>query len=109
MIMQLATLTVVTVVTAMIVPAVFHPCSPTSSNIKLYSKSSNNGPSEKQTASVQWMAHLSPIDFTIELIHFEGSKKRTPLNSEQRTLISPRHTLANIKLPLKMDSEVTPT
>ena len=55
------------------------------------------------------MAHLSPIDFTIELIHFEGSEKRTPLNSEQQTLISPRHTLANIKLPLKMDSEVTPT
>ena len=64
-----------------------------------YSKTSKNGPSEKRTTSVQRTAHLPPIDFTIELIHFE---KRTPLNSEQRTLISPRRIL-------KTDSEVTPT
>ena len=51
-----------------------------------YSKTSNNGPSEKRTT------HLSPIDFTIEL---RTSEKRTPLNSEQQTLISPRCTLAN--------------
>ena len=36
-----------------------------------YSKTSNNGPSEKRTTSVQRTAHLPPIDFTIELIHFE--------------------------------------
>ena len=36
-----------------------------------YSKTSNNGPSEKRTTSVQQMAHLPPIDFTIELIHLE--------------------------------------
>ena len=36
-----------------------------------YSKTSNNGPSEKQTTSVQRTAHLPLIDFTIELIHFE--------------------------------------
>ena len=34
-------------------------------------KTSNNGPSQKRTTSVQWTAHLPPIDFTIELIHFE--------------------------------------
>ena len=33
----------------------------------------------------------------------------TPLNSEQRTPISPRCTLANTKLPPKTDSEATPT
>ena len=54
-----------------------------------YSKTSNNGPSEKRTTSVQRTGHLPPIDFTIELT----SEKRTPLNSEQRTQISPRRTL----------------
>ena len=34
-------------------------------------KTSNNGLSEKRTTSVQRTAHLLPIDFTIELIHFE--------------------------------------
>ena len=33
----------------------------------------------------------------------------TPLNSEQRTLISSRRTLANTKLPPKTDSEATST
>ena len=37
----------------------------------LYSKTSNNGPSEKRTTSLQRTAHLPPIDFTIELIHYE--------------------------------------
>ena len=37
----------------------------------LYSKTSNNGPSEKRTTSVQRTNHLPPVDFTIELIHFE--------------------------------------
>ena len=36
-----------------------------------YSKTSNNGPSENRTTSVQRTTHLPPIDFTIELIHFE--------------------------------------
>ena len=40
---------------------------------------------------------------------FRTSEKRTPLNSEQWTLMSPRHTLANTKLPPKTDSETTPT
>ena len=39
--------------------------------VLVYSKTSNNGPSEKRTTSVQRTAHLPPIDFTIELIHFE--------------------------------------
>ena len=34
----------------------------------VYSKTSNNGPSEKWTTSVQQTDHLPPIDFTIELI-----------------------------------------
>ena len=38
---------------------------------KVYSKTSNNGPSEKQTTSLQRTVHLHPIYFTIELIHFE--------------------------------------
>ena len=38
---------------------------------RLYSKTSNNGPSEKRTTSVQRTTHLPPIDFTIKLIHFE--------------------------------------
>ena len=37
----------------------------------VYSKTSNNGPYEKRTTSLQRTAHLPPIDFTIELIHFE--------------------------------------
>ena len=44
------------------------------------------------------MAYLGPIDFT------------TFRTSEKRTLISPRHTLANTKLPPKADDpETTPT
>ena len=74
----------------------------------IYSKTSNNGPSEKRTTSLQRTAHLPPIDFTIELIHYEPPRSGH-LNSEQRTLIRPRHTLANTKLPPKTDSEATPT
>ena len=37
----------------------------------MYSKTSNNGPSEKRSTSLQGTAHLPPIDFTIELIHYE--------------------------------------
>ena len=36
-----------------------------------YSKTSNNGPSEKRTTSVQQTTRLPPIDFTIEILHFE--------------------------------------
>ena len=39
--------------------------------------------------------------FTIETNTFRTSEKRTPLNSEQRTLIRPQRTLANTKLPPK--------
>ena len=42
-----------------------------STETRIYSKTSNSGPSEKRTTSVQRTAHLPPIDFTIELIHFE--------------------------------------
>ena len=83
----------------MLVPKGVQHCS------TVYSKTSNNGPSEERTTSVQRTAHLPPIDFTIELIYkFRTSEKRTPLNSEQRTLISPQRTLANTKLPPKTDS-----
>ena len=62
------------------------------------------------TTSVQRTNHLPPIDFirTIELIHFE-TPRSGHLNSEQQTLMSPRRTLFNIKLPPKADSETTPT
>ena len=39
--------------------------------MNMYSKTSNNGPSGKRTTFLQRTAHLPPIDFTIELIHFE--------------------------------------
>ena len=72
------------------------------------SKTSNNGCSEKRTTSVQRTAHLPPIAFTIELIHYEPSRSGH-LNSEQRILISHRLNLANTKLPPKMGGEATPT
>ena len=41
-----------------------------------YSKNlSNNGPSEKQTTSVQRTAHLPPIDLTIELIYISNPQE----------------------------------
>jgi len=49
----------------------------------MYSKTSNNGPSEKRTTSLQRTAHLPPIDFTIELIHYKPPRSRhlsTPNN-----------------------------
>ena len=82
---------------------------PCSISTKCYSKTSNNGPSKKWTTSVQRTDPLPPIDFTIELIHFQTSKKQTPLNSIQRALIGPRLTLANAKIHPKTDSETTPT
>ena len=48
----------------------FTPCVPLLV-LSIYSKTSNNGPSEKQTTSLQRMAHLPQIDFSIELIDFE--------------------------------------
>ena len=44
--------------------------------VNCYSKTSNNGPSEKQTTSLRWTDHLPLIDFTIELTHFEPSRSR---------------------------------
>ena len=48
---------------------------------------------------------LAPDRFYPRINTFRTSKKRTPLNSEQRTLISPQRTLANTKLPPKTDSQ----
>ena len=58
------------------------------SHIFIFSKKSNNGPSEKQTTSLQQTDDLPPIDFTIELVRFKppGSGH---LNSVQQTLMSP--------------------
>ena len=70
-----------------------------------YSKTSNNGPSVKRTPSAQRTAHLPPIDFYHRTNTLRTSEERTPLNSEQRTVISPQRSLANTKLPLKTDSE----
>ena len=72
-----------------------------------YSKTSDNGPSKNWTTSVQRTAHLPRLTHTTNI--FRTTEKQTPLNSKQWTLISPRRTLANTKLPPKMNSEVTPT
>ena len=45
------------------------------SKTSIYSKTSNNGPSQKRTTSLQRTAHLSPIDFTI---HFEPPRSGHP-------------------------------
>ena len=73
------------------------------------SKTSHNGPSERRTTSLQRTGHLTPIDFTIELIHFEPPRSGHLSTPYERTLMSPRLTLANRKLPPKTDSETTPT
>ena len=52
---------------------------------------------------------LAPDWFYHRTNTLRTSEKWTPLNSEQRTLISPRRTLANTKLPPKTDSEATPS
>ena len=44
-----------------------------------HSKTSNSGPSEKRTTSVQRTAHLPPIDFTKELIHSDTDQSPTYL------------------------------
>ena len=49
----------------------------------VYSKTSNNGPSEKRTTSLQRTAHLPPIDFTIELIHYEPPRRGQPVYKGQ--------------------------
>ena len=66
--------------------------------LSVYSKTSNSGPSEKQTTAVQRTAYHRTNTF-------RTSDKQTPLNSEQWTLISPRRTLPNAKLPPKIDSK----
>ena len=65
---------------------------------KKYSKTSNNGPSEKRTTSVQRTDQMPPIDASIEIIHFKPPRSGYPLNSEQWTLMGPRRTLTNKKL-----------
>ena len=67
-----------------------------------YSKTSNNGPFEKRTISVQRTDHLPPVDFTTELIHFEPPRSRhlsTPNNGHLSVPNIPQ------PIPLKMDSE----
>ena len=72
---------------------------------KGYSKTSINRPFEKQTTSVQRIAHLPPIDFITELIHFEPPGNRH-LSTRNNGHCRPRHTLFNTKLPPKT---ATPT
>ena len=74
-----------------------------------YSKPSNNRCSIKWTTSVQWDRSLATDWFYRSTNTFQTSEKQTPLNSVQWTLISPRLTLTNTKLPPKADSETTPT
>ena len=52
--------------------------------MRCYSKTSNNRPSEKRTTSVQRTAHLPPIDFAIELIHFESPRSGHLLTPNNR-------------------------
>ena len=71
-----------------------------------YIKTSNNGPSGKQTNSVQWINHFAPIVFTIVLINYQ------PLRSGHLSTLYKGHSLApnnHPKLPPKMDSETTTT
>ena len=63
-----------------------------SMNQCVYSKTSNNGPAEKWTISLQQTNHLFSIDFTLILTN---SKKWTSFNFVQQTLMSSRLTLAN--------------
>ena len=60
-----------------------------------------------RTTSLQRTDHLTPIDFTVELIHFEPPRSGHLSTPYERTLMSPRLTLANTKLPPKTDSETT--
>ena len=72
-----------------------------------YSKTSNNGHSEKRTTSLQRTAHLPLIDFTIELIHYEPPRSghlSTPNNGHKSGPDVPWP-----KLPPITDSEATPT
>ena len=74
-----------------------------------YSKTSNSRPSEKQTTSLERTYQFAPNWFYHRTNAFQNSEKRAPLNSIQWTMMSSRLTLANTKLPLKTDSETTPT
>ena len=64
--------------------------------LQQYSKTSNNGPSEKRTTSVQRMDHLPPIDFTIELIHFEP-----PRSGHLSTPNNGHWSVPNVPLPIQ--------
>ena len=44
-----------------------------------YSEISNNRISNIQTTSIQWTNHVPPIDFTIQLIHFQPPRYGQPL------------------------------
>ena len=49
-----------------------------------YSKTSNNGPSEKRTTSIQRTELMPLIDFPIHTVHL-NLRERTPPNSGQRS------------------------
>ena len=74
----------------------------------VYSKTSNNGPSDWKRKTCTADDSLAPDWFYYRTNTLRTSEKRIPLNSEQRTLVSPRRTQANTKLPPKTDSEATP-
>ena len=67
----------------------------------------NNGPSKKQTTSLQQTYHLPPRDFTIELIHFKpptSGHLSAPYSIHWWAQMYPSH-----KLPPKTGSETSPT
>ena len=51
----------------------------------LYSGTSHNGLSEIRTTYIQWTDNVPPIDFAIEVIHFQPPRNRQPLVFGQRT------------------------
>ena len=70
----------------------------------MYSKTSNSGPSEKRTTSIQRTAHLPQIDFTIEYI----SNLQEADTSQYQTTDTDQAPMYLGKYKIT-DSEATPT
>ena len=55
---------------------------------------SGTGLSEIRTASIQQTNHVPPIDFAIEIIHFQPPRDRPPPISGQLTMRAPKGQVA---------------
>ena len=77
------------------------------SKFNMYSGTSHNGLSEIRTASIQWTNNVPPIDFAIEIIHFQPPRDgQPPISGQWTEHVPPKDTEVAVQNSLQERTEI---